>query len=184
VLYQGTISIPLDAKSIPKEAFRNTKGVRYLKQLFYETTLEDKTTVIYTLKNRDHKGYLSLYRLYLELGDLTEYQFASTYLDGWDHWERLTKCEWFIPYITRWRTELSLKIESEILQRFAQIAQNPSAEGAFQANKILLDRVRKAKGSVKRGRPTQDEVNQEKTRLASLQAEVEDDLQRAEGVSQ
>ena len=163
-----------------KSRFKNAQGVRYLKELFFETTLKDKSLVLYTLKDRDHCGYPSLYLKYLLAADLTEYLFAQEYLEGWDHWEKLCKSEWFKPYLSRWRKELSLKLEAEILHRFALIAANPSAEGAFQANKILLDRIRKPATALKRGRPTDDAIQAEIRHLASQERKVQDDLKRME----
>ena len=117
--------------------FKNSNGVFLLKALFYETTLADKSSVIYTLKDRDHEGYPSLYRLYMETGDLTEYQFASEHLDGWAHWEALCSCVWFQPYLERWRKELTLRHKAGALKRIISEAQS-SSRNAFTANKFLV----------------------------------------------
>ena len=70
---------------IDRSALKDSKG-RYLTQsLFLE--LGYKEQAVFTLKD-DHytynnKFYPSLKKLYLEEGDVTEYQFANKYLLGW-----------------------------------------------------------------------------------------------------
>lgn len=160
-----------------KDRFRNSLGVRYLLQLFFEKTDSDKSNVLYTLKDRDHNGYPSLYRLYLEEDDITEYRFANKYMEGWEHWTMLTKSTWFKPFIARWREELSLKQESEILSTFKRIAES-GEEGSFQANKIRLDRIRKPKEASKRGRPSSQDLDIELKRLADESASTRQDAER------
>lgn len=129
--------------------FKNSMGMRYTKGLFFETTLEDKSSVVYTLKENDHKGYKSLKRLYLEEEDPSEYIFASKWLDSYDHWKLLTECTWFKPIVAEWREELRLKLESKYLKKLMEIAEAGGKEG-ISANKILLERVRKPKERVKK----------------------------------
>jgi len=153
--------------------FKNSNGVFFLKALFFETTLADKSTVVYTLKDRDHEGYPSLYLLYLAENDLTEYQFANKYLDGWAHWEALCSCGWFKPYLERWRKELALKHKAEALKRIISEAQS-SSRNAFTANKFLV-----SSGWVeetdkpKRGRPSKKEIEDEKQAILSSDKELQ-----------
>lgn len=162
--------------------FRNDSNSRYLKGLFFETTGSDKSSVSYTLKDWDHTVdgvvYPSLYRLYLESEDLTEYEFANTHLDGWEHWEMLTACHWFKPYAERWRKELSLKIKARALRRLHAEA-GSSSKNAFLANKYLVDKGWVEKGtSPGRGRPSKDEVKAAATELAAEERRLSDDLSR------
>lgn len=162
--------------------FRPPAGIRYTRGLFYETTLADKTTVLYTLKEQDHEVdgviYPSLRRLYLEANDPTEYSFAITHLDGIDHWNELLACKWFKPYIEKWRRELELKIKSEALLRLRDMAAKGGRE-SFQINKFLVEKGWEPKdGQTKRGRPTKDEVNQEAQRIAEERSRIEKDAER------
>ena len=61
----------------------------YLTQgLFYEYRHHTKLPYIpYTLRERDYKGYLSMYRIYMECD--TEYEAAQVLLNSWEHWCRL-----------------------------------------------------------------------------------------------
>lgn len=139
--------------------------------------MADKSSVVYTLKDQDHEGYRSLYRLYMETRDPTEYKFATTFLDGWEHWTILCECAWFKPYVERWRTELQLKIASESLARIMAEAKTNSKE-SFTANRYLLERGWEPKDSSKRGRPTKAAVKAEASRIASETVQINSDFDR------
>jgi hypothetical protein len=163
--------------------FRNSTNGRYLKGLFFETTGSDKASVSYTLKDWDHTVdgivYPSLYRLYLEQEDLTEYEFANAHLDGWEHWEMLTSATWFKPYVERWRKELSLKIKARALNRLKAEAAS-SSKNAFLANKYLVDKgwVDKEASSHGRGRPTKDQVKAAAEEIAISDRRIDEDFAR------
>lgn len=157
--------------------FKNSVGAKLLRGLFYETQLADKSSVVYTLKDQDHEGYPSLYRLYMETGDPTEWKFATAHLDGWEHWERLCECPWFKPYVERWRRELHLRIASNALARIMAESKTNSRD-SFTANKYLLERGWEPKDSKKAGRPSKDAIKAEATRLAASQTQINDDYDR------
>lgn len=159
--------------------FKTTGGIRYLKALFYETTGAEKDTVMYTLKDQDYLEYPSLYRLYMELEDWTEFTFASTYLDSWEHWEMLCQCNWFKPYILRWRKELELKIKARLLSVLVQDSSDTTSKTCTSSAKYLLDQGwAKEKNPQKRGRPSKDEIASEAHRLASTENRLTDDYNR------
>lgn len=122
----------------------------------------DQSTVVYTLKDQDdaERGLKSLYRLYLATEDLTEWEFATTHLGGWEHWELLCKAGWFKPYLSRWRKELELKIKSRALKALMDEALAGGKTG-FSANKFLVEKGWVERVDGKRGRPTKEEVKQE-----------------------
>lgn len=159
--------------------FRSSTNQRLLKGLFYEQTLADKSSVVYTLKDKDHEGYPSLYRLYMETNDPTEWKFANKYLDGWEHWEMLLACTWFKPYADRWRKELELRMKSESLARIMTEAKTASKE-SFQANRYLLEKgwEPKASSTHGRGRPSKDEVAKAAKEIAQTNSRVLEDFQR------
>lgn len=157
--------------------FKNSSNTRYLKGLFYEQVNEDKTTVSYTLKDEDHKGFPSLYRLYMEVGDPTEYNFAVQYLDGWSHWEALTACTWFKPYVERWRRELEVKMASEALAAVRLAAKE--GKDTFAANKYLLDKGWKEKPG--KGRPNKQAIKDAADEIAKNENRVQKDFDRILG---
>lgn len=161
--------------------FRIHTGQRKLRGLFFETTLADKTGVVYTLKDRDHEGYPSLYRLYMEMDDPTEYNFAVNCLDGWDHWEILCECNWFKPFLNRWRREVEVRAKAKALLAIREVAASGGKE-AYQANKFLVaggwkvDQRRKGAG-----RPSKEEVQSAAKKIAEEANSINDDLARVQG---
>lgn len=162
--------------------FRIWTGQRLLKGLFYETTLSDKSSVVYTLKDRDHEGYPSLYRLYMETDDPTEYNFAISHLDSWDHWETLCQCTWFKPYVSRWRKELEVRAKAKALMAIKALADNPDTKESYQANKFLINGGWKEKSQGRgAGRPSKEDIKKEATRLAEDSRSIDDDFARITG---
>jgi hypothetical protein len=162
--------------------FRNSTNGRYLKGLFFETTGSDKASVSYTLKDWDHTVdgvvYPSLYRLYLEQEDLTEYEFANAHLDGWEHWEMLTSATWFRPYVSRWRKELSLKLKARALNRLKAEAASTS-KNAFLANRYIIEKGYVDTGEKSgRGRPSKDEVKAAAQEMALTERRLDEDFER------
>jgi hypothetical protein len=165
----------LESKGNP---FKNSTGNFYLKALFYEETLEDKTTVVYTLKDEDHKGYPSLYKLYLAERDPTEYRFANKYLGGWKHWQMLCEATWFAPYLARWRQELELSIKSEALARLLEEGENTLSKKYVDVNRYLLEKGWIEKDRVTKGRPSKQQIKDEAVRLAQEKSQVDEDFDR------
>lgn len=159
--------------------FKNSIGAFYLQALFYETTGADKSTVLYTLKDRDHQGFPSLHRLYLETNDPTEHTFAVTYLDGWAHWERLCECDWFTPYLDQMRKELDLRIKAQALSRILSIA-NSGAKEALTANRFLLETDLRTASQERRGRPKKNTKRVEAQKLSELKELISEDAKRLE----
>ena len=131
---------------------------------------------IFTLKDYDHeyegKMYYSLKKLYLETSDPTEYQFATTYLAGWDHWQKICNNKVLAQHIEKWRIELELKLRAEGVQRILKSARS---KGNWLAAKFLAERGWETRAA---GRPTKDEVEKNIAIEAQIQGEFEDDLKR------
>lgn len=158
--------------------FTNESGARLTKGLFYEMTMADKSSVLYTLKNQDHKGFPSLYALYMSEMDPTEYRFAIRYLEGWEHWKQLTACTWFMPFADKWREELQLKLSSEALFRIMTEAKADRKE-AFAANKYLLEKGWVPKGQAdKVGRPSKEAIRDQARKMVQDNTRIFDDWKR------
>lgn len=158
--------------------FRNSINSRYLKALFYETNTTNKNVVLYTLKDHDYLEYPSLYRMYMEAGDPTEWEFANTYLEGWEHWKMLQACTWFKPYLLRWREELDTKIKSQALKVILSEMEK-GGKDSYGASKTVLDGKWRAETTTsKRGRPTKADVTQAAEDEAARKAKIKEDLQR------
>jgi hypothetical protein len=133
--------------------FRDEWGRLLYSRLFFERTIPStRKKVIYTLKDQDHEGNSSLYQKYLEENDPTEYAFAASCFESYEHWLTLTRQLWFQPFLSRFRRDLETRIRSKALK--AIIAESKtSSKNAFLANKYLLEKGWKDKVSI-RGRPS------------------------------
>ena len=129
-------------------------------------TLQDRHKVV------DGVEYLSLKQLYLEMGDVHEYTFASTYLLGWKHWQALCDSPKLRDHIAAWRTELEIKLRSEAMEQMKALA----SSGDKVAVKYIADKG--WEGQVKRGRPSKAEVEKEKKLLARASLETKSDYER------
>lgn len=162
--------------------FRNPSNQRLLGGLFLETRPPGQVTEpLYTLRDWNHTrpngDFLpSLYVLYMAMEDLTEYEFANTHLDGWEHWLRLCESPFFKPFAKRWREELSLKIKAEALHRVKEAARDPSNKSYHEANKYLVNELWKAKEG--KGRPTKAQVAKAAKEAAMTLSEVNADYER------
>ncbi len=167
----------------PSIVFRAPNGNFLLRALFIEeNVLEHNDYLVYTLKDQPHeykgKVYPSLRQLYVELADVTEYEFANKYLGGWDHWLLLQKCDWFEPYIERWRQELDLRIASQALRNIQKVAFSGDKE-AYAASKFLLEYLTKLRETKHtKGRPNKSQVANAAREQAEQDKRLADDLRR------
>ena len=139
-----------------KDKLLDTLGRPLTQSLFLEFGY-NTDYALFTLNDEDKvyqdKTYYSLKRLYLEIGDPTEYEFAKSCLLGWRHWKRICENKLFKPYLEEWREELEIMIRSE-----GVLAVMDQAENNFQAAKWIADRGWDKKGA---GRPSKVEKQRE-----------------------
>lgn len=160
-----------------KSRMTDSMGRMKTQMLFLELGYNTEES-IYSLKEYHHTHsngvlYPSLKLLYLEEEDVTEYQFATKYLLGWKHWQRICSNKSIAPYIEEWRTELELKVRAQAIRDI--VASCASEKGNFQAAKWLAD-----KGWEKRtaGRPSKQEIERQKKINDRLDDEFGEDIAR------
>lgn len=151
-----------------------------LKSLFLETAPSHlKGFVLYTLHDKDRLlenpiGQLnscripSLFRLYLQEADQTEFTFANKYLESYDHWNDLCQCSWFKPVINKWRQALELQVKSLALRNIKEIAEDKKHSKHFEAAKYLLDK----------GYHKEKKLHKEAIIAAEEQSRIKDDAER------
>lgn len=158
---------------IDKTKMKDAKG-RYLShglflELGYKTEFAQFTFDDY---DKEHDGiiYTSLKKLYLEFGDVTEYEFSREYLLGWRHWQKLVNNKAIRHQIDQWREELEISIRAEAIRN---IIDQASIKESFQAAKFLADR-----GWDKRpaGRPSTLEKEQSLERDKRISEELQGDV--------
>jgi hypothetical protein len=163
----------MNIKLPTKDQMTDVNGRPLTQSMFLEIVYND--FAIYTLKD-DHwelngKFYPSLKRLYLEMEDPTEYEFASTYLLGFRHWKRLCENKVLLRHITEWREELEYKLRSKAVKHML----NSAKEGNYQAAKWFADRGWANNGA---GRPSKADIESEKQFQARVSQEYKDDVVR------
>lgn len=158
--------------------FKNANGVYLTRDLFYETA-GNRENAIFTLKNEDTefegKLYKSLYLLYMETNDVTEYAFAVTHLDSWEHWKALSTSTFFQPYVSRWREELEVRNRSLALAKIMQAASGGTRD-AFVAAKYIAEGWDKPKSG--RGRPSKEAIKEAAYDIAEDKRKVDQDYLR------
>ena len=158
--------------------FKGGQGVWLTHSLFLETSNYDKALAVYTLKDEDHeykgKVYPSLKRLYLEVGDPTEYSFAQQHLGGWEHWQRILNHKLIVKdHISKWREELEMRFRSEAVRGMVDAA--TGMKPSFQAIKWLADAgwdVNKISGNRKQ------KEDRKLASVTSIREEYSDDIER------
>lgn len=161
---------------VDKSKLVDGMGRPLTQSLFLEIGYRDEFAV-YSLKDQDHhyKGlvYPSLKRLFLVHEDPTEYDFATTYLLGWQHWKRLNDNKQLRKHFDEWREELELKLRSQAVKDI--IDQCSTEGGSFQAAKWLADRGWEKRGA---GRPSKQEQEREDRLNERIEDEYKSDVVR------
>lgn len=160
-------------------SFKDAQGRFRTQSLFIEFP-HDSYPAYFTTKKydvvRDGKTYLSLYLKYMEIADPTEYQVAIRLFGSWDHWNALSKGQWFLSELTGWREELKVRLESD---RYFEMKSNVGQDGpaSIQATKWLAERYGE-KETAKRGRPSNAEREAHLKRVTDQTSELDDDAKR------
>ena len=156
----------------------------FTKALFFETcpTIEtrEKFKPKWTLKEKDHTyqgvTYISMKKVFIEMEDVSEYEFAMSVLGSYPHWEHLTTRDWFKPHLEQWRKELNLKLKARAMKAIIKSA-TTEENLSFQAMKYLADNQYIDKDK-KRGRPSKEELKAELQKELESSKTFKDDAER------
>jgi hypothetical protein len=163
----------VSSKPIDKSKFKDGQGKYITQGLFIDYNYKDEFAV-YCLSDYDKTlhgvTYPSLRRLYIDMADVTEYEFANTHLYGWAHWQKLLKNAAIRTHIDEWREEVELKLRAKAAKAIIAKAES----GDFASAKWLADRGWHGK----RGRPSKQELEREKKIREKASAELDEDAGR------
>lgn len=158
-----------------KKKLRDGRGHPLTQSLFLEFGY-NLDYAVFTTQDEDYeykgKTYISLKALYLEHEDVVEYDFATTYLLGWKHWQRICNNNLFKPHIEEWRFELELKMRSQAVKDIVEFS---AGDKGFQAAKWLADRGWDKRSA---GRPTREEREHEMNIQDKISEEYDADVLR------
>lgn len=162
---------------VDKSNMKDSKGAYITQALFWEI-MHNKKFAVFTLGNEVKEAHgmtlIPIRELYLDMEDLTEYEFAREYFVDWRHWQRCLENSKVLREVNGWREELALKIQAKGIRSQIDLAINGGNAGA---SKWLAERGWNPQES-KRGRPSKKEVERETKRQAFLSQEVEDEYHR------
>lgn len=162
---------------IDKSKLKASNGVPLTQGLFLEIGYTEFS--VFTTKDSDYeyngKVYPSLKRLYLEMEDVGEYEFATTYLLGWSHWQRMCSNKQIYKYIEEWREELELKLRSRAIKA---VYDKIGTEQGINAAKWIAEKGWDKKSV---GRPSKQEEAREKRLQEDLDVDFAGDWQRVVG---
>jgi hypothetical protein len=131
---------------------------------------------IFTIKDYDHDGLISMKRVYMEEADPTEYRPAMKLFGDWGHWQKFLTLEWFKPIVESWREELEIKLRSDAIKGIVSMSkqENPTGLNAmkFLANKEYVPDEKK------RGRPSKKEIARNMKIQQGIKNETEEDMKR------
>ena len=132
--------------------FRSEQNNLLTVALFYETPnvgnyatyADDRSRAIFTLRPddltlEDGRVLPSLYRLYMDMEDVNEFEFANRYFESHDHWEKVKKSPVVKPFYRQMRKDLLSKLRTQAYHRILDEAKN-GGKNAYQANKFLVEK--------------------------------------------
>ena len=166
-------------------------GGRYRTQSLFEGKGQtDSLVPVFTLEDY-HTTYPSFKRLYIEIGDPSEYAIAMGLLGSWEHWTRLSECSWFKPILKECREELNAKIRSLAVSQIQLDGKVAFSEATrLAANKFLaqgqylVESEREVPKEVaKRGRPSKEEIERRTKEILTEEAVINADYERINGAS-
>ncbi len=154
---------------------KDDKG-RYLTQSLFLEFNFDQSTSLFTWQGEDREWrggqYFSLKKAYLEMEDPVEYNFATTYLFDWDHWQRLNGNKILRAHFDKWRVELELSLRSTAVRG---IIDKSISDQGFQASKWLADRGWDKRAA---GRPSKEEIDKNIAINGLIAEEYDQDVKR------
>ena len=119
------------------------------KALFFEHRFQTTVTANapYCYKPNDHVfdgvTYRSMYLIYMSCD--SEYEAAIKLLGNFQHWQKLKRCTWFLPYVEEWNAEILLREAALAKSKLVTLTQN----GNVTAARTLLN----SKGIAGAGKP-------------------------------
>jgi hypothetical protein len=166
-----------------KPPYRNNTNQRYTKQLFYEKWIElpiEMRVVAppFTLNN-PKEGYVCFRTKYVNDGDPTGYTTAMGTLGDFTYWEFLMAVPWFREAKENWDRELDAKLKSEGMKKIRELAKGEDPKALQAARFLATQEYKKGSGaSLKRGRPTKEEIEGNLKAETRAAKDIEDDAAR------
>lgn len=158
--------------------YKGNSGAMRTASLFYETWIDQKDPTsdpVFTFTGKP--GLIDFRSTFVELNDVTGYEWAHKYLGSWEHFERLLKCSWFIPHFEAAVQEIETKWAKEAINKIREIANSEDTKQALGAARYVAEQGWKKKPST-RGRPSKQEIENAKRDAIRDSKDLQADLAR------
>jgi len=149
---------------------KDARGAHRTESLFNETiqpSIRKKFEPLYSLRDYDHKGYLSAYQIYMT--SIDEYDAAIKLVGSMSHWRKLCALVWFMTGrrecgfegLYQWREDMAARDTTEAKRVMLEQCKENNVSAARGLDKVAKDIIKKkriAKQSSNSG-SNQDEEN-------------------------
>jgi len=142
--------------------YKNQNNQRYSKQLFLEKwrELPIELRVVappFTL-NLEREGYVCLRQEYVNDGDPTGYTTSLRIFGEFAYWQYLCGIRWFVEAKEEWDKELEAKLRSEGIAKIRKLAEGDDPKALGAARFLATLEYKKGGTTLKRGRPSKEEI--------------------------
>ena len=159
--------------------YKTPTGQLLTASLFYEQwyTLPDHAQIYDPVFSFDGRpGYINFRKSFVELNDVTGYEWAMKYLDSWEHFQKLLKAPWFNEQFEAAVQELETKWQQQAINKIREIAASEDTKQSLGAARYVAEQGWKKKST--RGRPSKAEIEQAKRDAVKGATDLKDDLER------
>lgn len=138
--------------------------------LFWEFRKEGHEPIFnlkYEDTEKDGITYYSLRTLYMLFDDPTEYEFATTILGGWKHWQLVKKSGALLSRVDfeDWADEMEVKLASQAIRSMIKTAFTEGSKGTTAAKYVSEGKwkkdVKKAVGAPSRREKVVEKIDEE-----------------------
>jgi len=157
-----------------REDFLNESGTILGKGLFLELSYSKQDRVLFTMKEVDHRGFVSFPRLYMELteADPTEWTMAEEVFTSWTIWEKISNMSMIKPYVEELRKQAAIRTKSKALKAVILKANDPDNKDNYAASKYLIDK-NLTQGNTKKKRTAKAKEEELKAAEAMVQSDAD-----------
>lgn len=128
--------------------------------------------------NNPKEGYICFREEYVKDSDPTGYTTAKRIFGDYSYWEFLCGISWFKEAKQKWDVELDAKLQSEGMKKIRELAGGEDAKALAAARFLALLEHKKGKISVKRGRPSKEEIEGNLKAETQNRKEIDADAER------
>lgn len=167
---------------IDRGILHDSRSVRRTQTLFVDVNVNKKYEPLYTMRDQDHKGYISAYQIFMHSVD--EYDAALKLVGSLEHWEKLCDLKWFregddvrnFSGIEKWRLDMTKR---DVMMAKKTIMKQISSSNDVSASRALLNMHKKEEAAKQpKKTPAQTKAEQDKDEKAAKIRSVVSNLPR------